>query len=70
MGIGAVGLTVCCPTGVGNAGTACLVLVLAIGFEVGNLAFGLVHIQAAIIVNKCYTRAVIAAVFQSLQTLD
>ena len=70
MGIDRRRLAMCSPSGVGNTHTTCHVLVGTIVLEVGHLAFGLIYMQPAVVINQCGACAVITTVFKAFKTLD
>ena len=58
-------LTMCCPSGVGNAYTTRNVLVGAVICQVIHLPLGLIYIETATLANHGYAGAVVTTVLQA-----
>ena len=70
MGIGAVGLSMCGPTGVCNSNGSRHVLSIGIFLQVGHLSFGLIDLQSGRFGDERHTGTVVATVFQSFQSFN
>ena len=63
-------LSVGSPAGMRYAHAARDILAHAIGFKVGHLALGLIHIQIPLRIDECQACAVVPSVLQSLKPFD
>ena len=70
VGVGAIGLSVSGPTGVGDTDVPADVFVLTERLQIGHLALGLVHIQAAVATYHSHAGTVITTILQSLESFN
>ena len=70
MGVHLIGLAMGGPACVGDAYMAADVLAIGESLQVGDLAFGLIHIQHVGIIEQRHAGTVVATIFKTFQALN